>query len=114
VLKKNDEDKQKWSIVYLDEADKEQEKGMSKEWGFRVGESFYLRSRMPFHRVADLHGNNYVYLRRWVKNRTSQQWYFDMASKTLKSVWKKGQSFQINSTGNHPYMGSGATLSRWW
>jgi hypothetical protein len=90
VAKKTENENQEWNIVYVDEAKDEQEKGMAKDYGFKINEPFYFRSRMMFHRVADLHGNNWVYLRRWVKNRTSQQWYFDMASKTLKSKWKTG------------------------
>jgi hypothetical protein len=87
---------------------------MHKDFGFHINRPFYFRSRMMFHRVLDHHANNWVYLRRWVKNRTSQQWFFDGVSKTIKGKWRSGSSLQIWSTGSHKLVGASTTTSRWW
>jgi hypothetical protein len=69
--KRSDAPGQRWKVVYVDEAEEEQDKGLNKEFGFHVNRPFYFRSRMLFHRVVDQHSNSWNYLRRWVKNRTS-------------------------------------------
>lgn len=50
---------QRWKVVYLDAADKEQEKGLHKDFGFHINRPFYFKSRMMFHRVVDHHANNW-------------------------------------------------------
>jgi hypothetical protein len=87
---------------------------MHDEFGFRINSPFFIRSRMMFHRVVDHHANNWMYLRRWVKNRNSQHFYFDGVSKTLKTKYRTAQSMQIHSNGNHKLVGSTTTNSRWW
>jgi len=47
-----------------------QTKGMDKEYGFRVKERFYLRSRLPMERVMEAVGANNIVIKKWVKNRT--------------------------------------------
>ena len=112
--KRSDAPGQRWKVVYVDEAEEEQDKGLNKEFGFHVNRPFYFRSRMLFHRVVDQHSNTWNYLRRWVKNRTSQQWYFDNVSKTIKNKWRTSYSMQIHSNGGHPYSSATTTNSRWW
>lgn len=46
---------------------------------------FYLRSRLPMKRVAECHGANNVWLRRWRKNVTAQQYFFNCTDKTIRS-----------------------------
>jgi hypothetical protein len=76
---------QRWKVVYLDKAPKEQTKGMNEEFGFWCQKPFYLRSRLPMKRVAECHGANNVWLRRWRKNTIAQQFFFDCTSKTIRS-----------------------------
>jgi hypothetical protein len=59
---------QRWKIIYLDKADAIRTKGFNKEFGFHINRPFYLRSRMPMQRVAECHGANNVWLKRWRKN----------------------------------------------
>ena len=102
VADKRDAANQRWKVVYLDQSKDEQEKGFNKEFGFHINRPFYIRSRMMFHRVVDLNGQNtWAYLRRYVKGKTQMQWYFDMTSKTLKSKTWNNQSLTIWSNGNH-------------
>jgi hypothetical protein len=84
-----------WNVVYVDKADKIQDKGMSNEFGFHINRPFYIRSRLPFGRVAECHGANNVWLKKWRKNVRQQQWYFDGVSKTIKNNYWKSHSLDI-------------------
>jgi len=76
VNKRNGNDKrntnQRWKIVYVDQAQKLRTKGFNKEFGFHINRPFYLRSRMPMQRIAECHGANNVWLKRWRKNVKAQ------------------------------------------
>jgi hypothetical protein len=62
---------------------------MNEQFGFHINRPFYIRSRLPFQRVAECQGANNVALKRWRKNTKAQQWYFDEVSKTIKNnAWK--------------------------
>jgi hypothetical protein len=86
---------QRWKILYVDKAEKNRTKGFNKEFGLHINRPFYIRSRMPMQRVAECHGANNVWLKRWRKNVRAQQWYFDEVSKTIKSVSNKEFSIDI-------------------
>jgi hypothetical protein len=64
---------QRWRVVYTNAMGSEaiRKKGqMSKNGtGFRVLEEFYLRSRLPFERVAECVGANNVVLKKYAKGR---------------------------------------------
>jgi hypothetical protein len=74
-----------------------------------------MRSRLPMKRVAEMLGGTQVTLKRWVKNRKAQQWFFDPVSKTIKNNYWKNYVLNIPSNGNANEMNtvSGIT-SRWW
>jgi hypothetical protein len=59
---------QRWKVIYLDKAEAIRTKGFNKEYGMHINRPFYLRSRMPMQRVAECHGANNVWLKRWRKN----------------------------------------------
>jgi hypothetical protein len=59
---------QRWKIVYLDKAEKMQSEGLNKDFGMVCNRPFYFRSRLPMGRIAEMHGNNNVWLKRWRKN----------------------------------------------
>jgi|Dee2metaT_10_FD_contig_81_125084_length_638_multi_3_in_0_out_0_1 hypothetical protein len=65
-------DHQKWTVVYLDKADKVDDKGFDKEWGFHRNRPFYIRSRLPMKRVVECIGRNGVTQMKYVKNRLAQ------------------------------------------
>jgi hypothetical protein len=91
----NNSKAQKWNVIYVDEADKDRTKGLNSEFGFQINRPFYIRSRLPFQRVIECHGANNVWLKRWRKNTTAQQWYFDEVSKTIKNNHWKSHSLDI-------------------
>jgi prophage antirepressor-like protein len=70
---------------------------------------------MFFHRVVEAHGNNWLYLRRYVKNRKAQQWVFNEVDKTLHSHNWKNYAMTIHSNGNSNHMRMLSSItSRWW
>jgi len=105
---------QQWQVIYVDKAEKVRTKGFNKEFGFHINRPFYVRSRMPMQRVIECHGANNVWLKRWRKNTTAQQWYFDEVSKTIKNNHWKSHSLDIQSNGGSSNVRCTTTNSRWW
>jgi hypothetical protein len=110
VSKNNGGNNQKWNVIYVDEAKKVATKGLDKDSGFHINRPFYIRSRLPMWRVAECVGANNVQLKRWRKNVTGQQWFFDPVSHTLKNNhWK---NYSLDMQGNN--FRCRPTTSRWW
>jgi hypothetical protein len=105
---------QKWNIIYLDEAKKVATEGFNEEFGFHINRKFYIRSRLPMQRVMEMHGNRYVYLRRWINGRTGQLWRFDEKSKTVLNMWHTNYALEIQSNGNGRHIYTTPHNSRWW
>jgi hypothetical protein len=64
-----------------------------------INRPFYLVSRLPMKRVVELAGASRVVLKRFVKGRLGQQFYFDGKSKTIRSQqWKNYCVEMINKT----------------
>jgi L-rhamnose mutarotase len=61
-------------------------------------------------RLAECVGANNVQIRRYVKNRKAQQWFFDPVTKTLKNNNWKNYSLHIQGTN----VRCQPTSSRWW
>jgi adenine specific DNA methylase Mod len=114
VYKRHGGKNQKWKIVYVDQAEKEQQKGMH-EFGFHVNRPFYFRSRLPMKRVAEALGANNIVIKRWRKNSPQQQFFFDAGTKTIRSNHWKNYAIEIQSNGgsSNVRLTSGIT-SRWW
>jgi hypothetical protein len=107
---------QRWTITHLDDktAPKEPTTGYSRQWGMHINRAFYLRSRLPMKRVAEVSGSNVV-LRRYVNGRKRQQTFrFDITSKTIKSEYHKSYSLDIPNQGRNNNLRVTTTNSRWW
>jgi hypothetical protein len=65
-------------------------------------------------RVAECVSANNVVIRRYVKGRTAQQFFFDGVSKTIKSQQWKHVSFDIAGNGKSSNLRMTTTNSRWW
>jgi hypothetical protein len=106
---------QRWRVVYLDKAEKEQTTGLNKEFGMHCNRPFYLVSRLWMKRVAECQGASNVFLKRYRANQAVQQWYFDCKTKTIRSNYWKNYAMQIPGNGgqNELRMISSIT-SRWW
>jgi hypothetical protein len=101
-------------IVYLDKAEAIRTKGFNKEFGFHINRPFYIRSRMPMQRVIECPGANNVWLKRWRRNTSAQQWYLGEVSNTLKNNNLRSHSLDIQSNGGSTNIRCTNTNSRWW
>jgi len=104
--------RQQFKIVYLDEVPAAPKRGdYNKDWGLKIGEPFFLQTSLPSGRYLDMIGRNMVIKTR---NRyTSQMWYFDWRSKTIKSWKNKGWSWDIQNAGRSTNMQAWNTNSGW-
>jgi hypothetical protein len=106
---------QKWKVVYLDEAEKTQEKGLEEEFGFHINRPFYFSSRLPMKRVAECVGASDVRLRRYISGRKEQQWWFNGVSKTIHSNHWKNYVMEIPGNGGQNSLRMTSNInSRWW
>jgi hypothetical protein len=62
---------QQWSIVYMDTFEGIAKEGMNEDFGFEVNRPFYIRSRLPMKRVAEMVGASNIVLKRYVKGRNA-------------------------------------------
>jgi hypothetical protein len=94
---------------------KEQKEGLNKEFGFHINRPFYLVSRLPMKRVAEMVGASNVTLKRYVKGRSAQQFFFEQQHKTIRSQQWKNYCVEIQSNGNNPNIRATSSInSRWW
>jgi hypothetical protein len=82
-------------LYILTKPKKESTEGFNEQFGFHINRPFYIRSRLPMKRIAECHGANNVWLKRWRKNVTAQQWFFDGVTKTIKNNHWKSHSLDI-------------------
>jgi NADPH-dependent glutamate synthase beta subunit-like oxidoreductase len=81
---------------------------MNEDFGFKINEPFYIRSKMPMRRCIETNGSN-AYLNTLEREKKSQHWVFDERTKTIKSVQYEGKSFSM--TGNNLVITT--TSARW-
>jgi hypothetical protein len=74
-----------WDIIYEDEWKEEPVKGeLSKDFGLYVERPFYIVSQLPSNKYLDLINNRNMVIK--TRNgRSTQLWYFDQRSKTIKT-----------------------------
>jgi hypothetical protein len=114
VWKRHNGWNQRWRIVYMDKSRKESSKGYNSKFGFHISRPFYIRSRMPMQRVIECVSANNLVIRRYVRGRTAQRFFFDITSKTIKSQHWKNRSMDIQSNGGSSNLRMTTTNSRWW
>ena len=99
VWKRHNGANQRWRIAYIDSKSKGRTSGLNKDFGFHIRRPFYIMSRMPMRRVLEVVGGRNIVIRNLVRNRNTQKFMFDQASKTIKSVAYPGRSFDIQNAG---------------
>lgn len=82
---------------------------MNKDFGFRVGTPFEIKSGLGDGKYVDLVGNNMVL--KTQNGRTSQQWYFNQKTKTIQSWRTRSYSWNILSNGRNPKLSVAGTNS---
>jgi hypothetical protein len=105
---------QRWRVIYVDKSTAMKSKGYSSRFGFYINRPFYIRSRMPMRRVAESISGSRIVIKRWIKNRAAQRFWFDNTSKTIKSHHWKHVSIDIQSNGGSSTLRMTTTNSRWW
>jgi len=82
-----------------------------KSWGLKIGTPFFLQTSLSSGRYLDMIARNMV-----IKTQngfTSQQWFFDHKTKTIKSWKNKGWSWDIQNAGRSSNMQAYNTNSGW-
>jgi len=113
VWKRHNGANQRWKIVYLDKAEAVASKGLNSDFGFHIERPFYIVSKMPMKRVAEVVGGRNIVLKSLVRGRNTQQFYFDNSSKTIKSQQYKDRSFDIQNAGRSNNLQMWKTNARW-
>jgi hypothetical protein len=52
---------QKWRIIYVDQKQPEQSKGLNKQFGLYINRPFVIQTQMPSGNHVTGHGNRYAY-----------------------------------------------------
>ena len=104
---------QQWEIIYKDEYKGEPGKGeLNERFGLYVERPFYIVSELGQNRYLDLINNRNMVIK--TRNgRSTQTWWFDQKSLTIKTKLN-GQSFDIQSSGNSSNMQIYSTNQKWW
>lgn len=95
----NDGIHQRWAIRYLDQTKKEPTSGLNRDFGFWINRPFYIISRLPMKRALEIVGGRNMVIRSKVFGRRTQQFVFDIKSKTVKSVAYMDRSLDIANAG---------------
>lgn len=115
VQKRNGQDNQRWTIVYLDKKPADITKGLHPDFNLHCNRPFYLVSRMPMKRVVEMHGNANVWIKRYTKNRLAQRFSFDCVSKTIRNEQWKNYVMEIQGNGSSTnFRCTASKNSRWW
>jgi hypothetical protein len=69
VWKKHNGANQRWSIVYEEDWKKARTEGVNKDYGFQINEPFFIVSKMPMRRVAEVVGGRNIVLKMIDSNR---------------------------------------------
>jgi len=87
---------QRWVIKYLDSDNYEEKtKGLNKEYGLHINRPFYIVSKLPMKRVVEVIGGRNLQLKDRQTNKKSQQFVFDITTKTIRCLGYEGKSIEI-------------------
>lgn len=113
VWKSNQGLGQKWDILYLDEVKPDPIKGqLNAKYNMVVEQEFFIVSLLPDGKYLDIIGTDVVV--KTPNGKTTQKWYFDQISNTIKSVGKAGMSLSMQEKGTKGFLEVRETKSQWW
>jgi len=113
VWKSNQGLGQKWDILYLDEVKPDPVKGqLNPKYNMVVEQEFFIVSALPDGKYLDIIGTDVVV--KTPNGKSTQKWYFDQISSTIKSVGKAGMSLSIQDRGQKGFLEVRETKSQWW
>jgi hypothetical protein len=112
--KKHNGKNQRWIIKYGENDGSDiQRKGRDGYYGLVIGEPFYAFSKANTKFTMEVLGGRNLGLRKFERNKQSQQFYLDAGSKTIKSVAYKDKSWDIQDGGSSTNMQIWKTNTRW-
>jgi hypothetical protein len=112
VWKKHNGLNQQWDIIHADKWKRDPKKGeLNEDFGLYVERDFYIISELSRHRYLDALNRNFVIKTK--NGRTSQRWWFDQRSLTIKSR-QYNQSWNILGNGGQQNINVSGTNSKWW
>ena len=85
---------------------------MNTNFGFFINRPFYIVSKMWMSRVVEVVGGRNLVIKSRVHGRTTQLFYFDQKSKTVKSK-SNNRSMDIANGGRSQNLQVWTTNSRW-
>jgi hypothetical protein len=104
---------QRWNIVYADQDKEEPKDGdFLPDFGVYAGRHFYAQTRLESGRYIDIVGN--AILIKTPNGFDTQKWFFDLKTKTIKSVARNNVSWDIRGSGKTREMQVWSTNSGWW
>jgi len=103
---------QQWEVVYADELVIEYKKGeLNPDFGLYVEREFSVLTKMQSGRYMDVINHSVVIKTR--NGNSSQKWYFDQKTKTVKSVMNKNKSWNIHNNGQNRDLSIHKTSGQW-
>ena len=106
---------QQFDIVYVDEWPAEPKKGdLNPDFGLYIERPFLIQTAMNSRRYLDLDNSYKMMIKARFQSRTSQVWWFDQKTKTIKSKRYGNKSFNIVSQGRARDMQVYNTNSQWY
>jgi len=113
--KKHNGKNQRWIIRYNENDGTDiQRKGKDSYFGLQINEPFYAFSKGENKKwTMEVVGGRNLALKRFERNKETQQFYLDPVTKTIKSVAYKDQSWDIQNAGQSNNMQIWKTNGRW-
>jgi hypothetical protein len=112
--KKHNGKNQRWIIRYNENnGDDIQRKGKDGYFGLVINEPFYAWSKGASGMTIEVIGGRNLAVRKFERNKKSQQFYLDANTKTIRSVSYKDQSWDIQDSGKSQNMQIWKTNGRW-
>jgi len=105
---KNDEDHQKWTVLYVDAAGKFPTSGYSQVWGMYINRPFHIKTALSSGRFLDHISNRLVIKTR--NGRPTQAFYFDYRTRTIRCKGYNNYAIDIRNTWGYSY----AASSEWY
>lgn len=106
---------QRWKVVYIDSKPKDPDVvgDKNEDFGFRMSKPFYIVSAMPWRRIITSVDGKNVAIKSYQKGAKQQLWWFDQATKTIKSYNWKDRAFEITNNGESNNLGLATANARW-
>lgn len=112
--KKHNGKNQRWIIKYNENNGSDiQRTGKDSYYGLIINEPFYAFSKANSQLTIEVIGGKNLSVKKFERNKQSQQFFLDAKTKTIKSVSYKDKSWDIQDSGKSNNMQIWKTNYRW-